>query len=73
MINLHECGLFPITYKLLKSYQSSDSRDPPGPKPDKLNPNLDTTSVRLLNVNVKEKILNDIKEGQVEHTIRNDN
>lgn len=72
MINLYEWGLFLIAYKPLKSFQSSDSRNPPSLKPDKVNPNLDTISVQLLNVKVKEKILNDIKEGKVEHIIRND-
>lgn len=57
----------------LISNQSSDSRDPPSPKPDKLNPNLDIISVQLLNIMAKEKILNDTKEGKVEHITRNDN
>lgn len=48
--------------KPVQTYQSSDSKGPPNPKPDKLNPHLDTTSVQLLNIKDKEKIQKDIRK-----------
>lgn len=52
----------PPNYKPLKSDQSSDTGSPPSPKPNTLNPHLDTISVQLLNIKDKEKSLKYIKE-----------